>query len=92
MGAFSARVTADEVRDSKPDPSSYRLATERLGQSPSDCLAIEDTVPGIEAARAAGLKTLAVANTHPIQSLGAADRVVESLEGVGLQELREWFA
>ena len=76
---------------SKPDPSSYILAAQRLGLSTSACLAIEDTVPGIQSARAAGLPTLGVANTYPLELLEGADRVVPTLEGVDLEKLRAWF-
>jgi HAD superfamily hydrolase (TIGR01509 family) len=47
-------VTADDVTNGKPDPEGYLLAAERLGVSPSDCLVVEDSEPGIAAGRAAG--------------------------------------
>jgi beta-phosphoglucomutase-like phosphatase (HAD superfamily) len=65
---FAAVVSADEVARSKPLPDSYLRATAALGVRglrPSDCLAIEDSVPGIRAARAAGMTCLAVAHTWP---------------------------
>jgi len=88
---FGAIVTADDVTQSKPDPQSYRLATERLGLPPAACLAIEDTPPGLASARGAGLRTLGVANSYPLTTLNDADRAVESLEGVTVDRLQAWF-
>ncbi len=91
---FDALVTADDVEASKPDPASYVLAVERLAKAfpgrvgvASRCVAIEDTPAGIEAARGAGLKVLALSNSYPPGRLGAADRVVTSLEGLDPTEL-----
>ena len=50
----------DEVRHGKPAPDIYLLAAERLGIAPADCLALEDSVPGSQAAVAAGMVTVAV--------------------------------
>ena len=58
--AFEAIVTADDVEHAKPAPDIYLLACERLGVAPSEALALEDTAPGIAAAKAAGLYTIAV--------------------------------
>lgn len=74
-------VTASDVPVGKPDPAPYRLAAERLGLRPSDCLAVEDAPAGITSARAAGCRTLAVATTHPASGL-AADAVVGTLAEV----------
>jgi len=88
---FKAIVTAEDVARSKPDPSSYLLAAERLGIAPPRCLAIEDTPAGLASARGAGMKTLGVATTHPPSDL-SADRVVSSLSQVNVDGLREWWA
>ena len=78
---FDAIVTAEQVAHSKPDPESYRLAAERLGVPPEQCLAIEDTPTGLTSAREAGCRTLGVTTTHTeAQLLAFADRVVSALE------------
>lgn len=91
---FSERVTADQVQVSKPDPESYRVAFERLRAAhpgrvsdPAHCLAIEDTPAGVQAAKGAGLRVLAVSNTYEPEALDQADRVVASLAGVDLAAL-----
>ncbi len=89
---FTAIVTADDVARSKPDPACYLAAAERLGMAPTACLAIEDTVTGLAAARAAGMATLAVATTYPVDLLADADRAVETLAHLTADQLRKWFA
>ena len=57
----------DEVERGKPAPDVYLLAAERLGVDPEYCLALEDSVPGVLSARAAGMIPLAVPNGHTSQ-------------------------
>ena len=86
---FPIRITADQVHVSKPDPESYLAVFEQLKEAypgrvtdPSRCVAIEDTPAGIAAARGAGLRILAVANTYPAHMLEAADLTLPSLNSV----------
>jgi HAD superfamily hydrolase (TIGR01509 family) len=80
-GAFAAVVSGEEVPDGKPDPGVYLLAAERLGADPADCVAVEDAPHGIAAARAAGMRVVAVphARTEALD-LSQADVVVADLE------------
>lgn len=73
---FSVIVTADQVPVGKPDPSGYLMALDQLqahfpglGLTPEQCLVIEDTFMGIEAARRAGLPVLGIAHTFPFHML-----------------------
>jgi HAD superfamily hydrolase (TIGR01509 family) len=77
--AFEAIVTADDVEHAKPAPDIYLLACERLGVSPSEALALEDSASGVAAAKAAGLTCIAVP-LFAETDVSAADRVVDSLE------------
>jgi HAD superfamily hydrolase (TIGR01509 family) len=79
LGYFAAVCTGDEVERTKPDPALYLLACERLGVEPSRTVAIEDSLHGIEAARAAGMVAVAVPG-HLTAHLdySPADRVVSS--------------
>jgi beta-phosphoglucomutase len=95
---FEHITSAEDVTRGKPDPEGFRHALASLNRSipaghtallPEDCLVIEDSLPGIQAARRAGMKVLAVANTHPAQELGAADVVVASLTDVDPQDLAQ---
>jgi len=80
-------ITADVVTKGKPDPEPYRKGAELLGFAPADCLVIEDAVSGATAGRAAGCKVLATTLSHPIESLEAADWVVETVEGITVHVL-----
>jgi len=95
---FGPIVTADDVRQSKPDPTTYQLAVVGLAKhrpelaiAPSDCLAIEDTPAGITAARDAGLMTLGLTTTYERGPLHEADRIICSVEGLDIRQLHEWF-
>lgn len=56
---FAAVVTGEDASSSKPTPEIFLLATAKLGASPRQTLVIEDSVAGVEAARAAGMKCVA---------------------------------
>jgi HAD superfamily hydrolase (TIGR01509 family) len=81
---FDCVVAGRDVSESKPSPQIYLLAAEKLQAAPGDCVVIEDSPYGVRAAKAAGMKCLAVTNTHPPEELTEADRVVESLQDVDL--------
>lgn len=94
--AFSAVVGADQVSQGKPHPEPYLTAMARVaGRAPDlrpeECLVFEDSMPGIAAALAAGMKVVAVTNSYPAAKLGAAHRVVASLLGLTVPSLRELF-
>jgi beta-phosphoglucomutase len=69
---FDAIVTIDDVAHSKPDPEIYLMAARRLAVAPTACLAVEDSVPGIQAAVAAGMMCVASTNALTRQSVHAA--------------------
>jgi sugar-phosphatase len=72
-------VTGNDVQHGKPDPQGYRLAAERLGTLPANCIVIEDAPAGISAAKAAGMKVIAVMTTHAASELTDADVRVSRL-------------
>lgn len=82
---FAAIVAADDVTRSKPAPDTYQRAVELLGAgatgaTPSTCVAIEDSVWGIEAAQAAGLPCVALTHSYPAAVLASADAVLGGLD------------
>jgi sugar-phosphatase len=72
-------VCADEISRGKPDPEGYLTAAARLGRAPADCVVIEDTPAGLEAARAAGMRSIGIVGTYQASALAIADLVVPSL-------------
>ena len=75
---FSVTVTASEVKRGKPSPEIFLRAAELLGVAPAECWVIEDSKPGVTAALAAGMRVIAITNTHPAAELRAATVVVEN--------------
>ena len=76
---FPVRATGDEVPRTKPDPAVFLLACERLGVDPATAVAIEDSVNGVVAAKAAGMRAVAVPGSMTIgMDFSAADLVVAS--------------
>lgn len=86
---FRAMATGEDVKRGKPDPEVFLLAAEKLGLPPARCVVIEDAHVGIEAARSAGMKVLAVATTHPAATLADADMVVNWLSEVSAEALAQ---
>ena len=88
---FQAIAYGKEVTEGKPSPEVFLLAAKRLGVSPPNCVVIEDAVAGVAGAKRAGMKCVAVANSHPAVSLWEADIVVDSLETVNINDLAGLF-
>lgn len=88
---FDVIVWGREVTEGKPSPQGFLLAAKRLGVEPGNCLVIEDAIAGISAAKRAGMKCLAVTNTHPEASLMEADLVVDTLEKINMADLAGLF-
>jgi beta-phosphoglucomutase len=92
---FRAIVSAEDVTRGKPEPEIFLTALERLNAaldsnhriSPAECLVIEDSKEGIRGARRAGMKCLAVTNSHPAKLLDEADSILDSLEGITQKQL-----
>jgi HAD superfamily hydrolase (TIGR01509 family) len=76
---FEARVTKEEITESKPSPQTFLKAAEQLGLPPACCAVVEDAVQGVEAARAAAMPVVAVTTTRNRKDLAQADCVVDCL-------------
>jgi beta-phosphoglucomutase family hydrolase len=86
---FQSIVTGQDVTEGKPSPQGFLLAAQRLGVEPRNCIVIEDAVAGVAAAKRAGMRCLAITNTHPRQSLKQADLIVDTLEAVTVNDLEK---
>jgi HAD superfamily hydrolase (TIGR01509 family) len=97
---FSVIVAGDDIKVSKPEPDGYLLAVERLNQQypnlkaqAADCLAIEDTPAGIEAAKRAGMQVVGVANTYPFHMLQRqANWTVDYLHDLELDRVQQVYS
>jgi beta-phosphoglucomutase len=97
---FTVIVSAEDTAVGKPDPAIYRMALKLLNGAtpcprpplrPDECLVIEDSVAGIRAALAAGMRVIAVATTYPAQELAAADLVVPDVSRITLGRMAGLF-
>ncbi|KVH89608.1 HAD-like domain-containing protein [Cynara cardunculus var. scolymus] len=89
--SFSAIIAGDEVKSGKPSPEIFLEAAKRLSIDPSKCLVIEDSLPGITAAKAAEMEVVAVPS-QPKQShlYTAADEVINSLLDLRPENWEPW--
>jgi len=91
---FRCLIPGDDIERPKPHPEIYLKAAEVLGLDPAGCVAIEDSFVGVEAAKRAGMKCLAIASTFSasdLQTQTRADLIVSSFEELGLESLRKLF-
>jgi beta-phosphoglucomutase-like phosphatase (HAD superfamily) len=84
---FAEIVAAEDVPACKPDPLGYNRAREMLDISSRRCVVIEDSLPGLQAARAAGLRCTMLATSHAEDACGAADLVWRDFVGHDASEL-----
>jgi sugar-phosphatase len=76
---FTKVITAEDTTLAKPNPEGYLKAAVALECDPTDCIVIEDSPNGVRAARAAGMKCLAVTTTHLPDELSEANSIVDRL-------------
>lgn len=97
---FQVLVAAQDVTHGKPDPEGYLKALDAMNRDyvssseivlPQECLVIEDSIWGIEAAHEAGMKCLALATSYKIHELQTADWVTENFSGINLSSILSSF-
>ena len=91
---FEAIVTADDIRNGKPDPEVFCKAADVLGTGRENLLVCEDAVSGVKAAKAAGMRCLGI--TEPARAAelldAGADRVVRDFASISVAELESILA
>jgi len=87
---FDAVVSGDGL-PGKPDPFVFLEAADRLSVVPLNCLVIEDAVAGVRAAKAAGMKCIAVTTTNPAEKFSGADLVLDNLAELMTEQIQELF-
>jgi HAD superfamily hydrolase (TIGR01509 family) len=80
---FNEIISGENVNNHKPHPDVYLEAAKNLGLNPSECLALEDSQPGVESGKAAGMKVIAVPSKYTKhQDFSKADLIVNSLKDI----------
>ncbi len=89
VAAFDAVVTGRDVQRSKPDPECFLLAASRVGVDPARCVVFEDAPAGIAAAKAAGMKCIAITSKgHTPERQRDADLIVPTVRDVTVAAVR----
>lgn len=86
--AWDAITSSEDVVKKKPAPDIFLAAARKLGVAPQKCVVMEDAVVGVEAARAAGMRCIAVAHTFAADKLAGADLLRAKIAEVTLADLR----
>lgn len=81
---FETVVDFTAITHGKPHPEIYLTAAQRLGVDPTQCVAFEDAWAGIQSAKAAGMKVVALTTTHPAEELGIADYIIHDYTNITL--------
>ncbi len=87
MDFWDTVLTGEEVKNKKPASDIFLAAAQKLGLKPEECVVVEDAVNGVQAAKAAGMRCIAVAQTFPPEQLRGADVVREKISQVLLSDL-----
>ena len=89
---FSYVVSSEEIERAKPDPMIYLLAAEKLGAEPAECAVYEDSAPGIESGKRAGMLVISRKDDRFLQKQDGADVIVTSAAQMAdyiLKEVRQ---
>ncbi|MFH1637737.1 MAG: HAD family phosphatase [Candidatus Woesearchaeota archaeon] len=79
---FEIIVTGCDVRNSKPHPEAFLKAAKKLKVDPKECVVVEDSINGVKAAKAAGMKVIAVTTSHKKKELMEADLITRDIGSI----------
>ncbi|MDE3145447.1 MAG: HAD family phosphatase, partial [Bacteroidota bacterium] len=85
---FKSIINSTHISHGKPHPEIYQIAAKNLGFAPEKCIAFEDAVAGVQSAKAAGLKTIALTTTHQSEELKQADKIVKDFTEVTMEMMQ----
>jgi beta-phosphoglucomutase len=95
---FEVIVSAEQVKRGKPHPDGFLLTLQKLneesetGVQASECVVIEDSHWGLEAAKAAGMHTVAITNSYDAEQLSMAEKVINHLDELNIPDLEKLCA
>lgn len=84
-------LAGEDIPRGKPAPDGYALLAEHLDVPRAASVVIEDAIPGVEAAQAAGIRCIAVTTTRSADDLAAADWVVAGVHELDVERIRTWL-
>ena len=86
---FKEVVHSSHIKKGKPDPEIYLKTAERLNVNPSECIVFEDALVGIQSAKGAGMKVIALTTTHTKKELAAADLVIKNYTEITIDKMKQ---
>ncbi len=86
-GFFDVLVDESKVNKGKPDPEIYLKVAQELKISPTECVVFEDSIFGLEAAKAAGMKVIAITTSFSRDKLQLADIIIDSFTEIDVQSI-----
>lgn len=89
---FDVITSADEIENGKPNPEIFIKTAAKLNFTPGQCLVFEDSFPGIEAAKRAGMKVVGVATTHSLYKLPHTDLNIVDFSKIDIDKIKTLFA
>lgn len=89
---FQTLVTADDIKNHKPAPDTFLETAKKLNIKPEDCVVIEDAGNGIDAAKNANMKTIALLTKyHSLDELKHADLVIKDFSELTVEKIKKLF-
>lgn len=88
---FEAIIDGSRVSKGKPNPQIFLKAASDVNAKPEDCIVFEDSLAGITAANAAGMKVVAITTAHPASNLQHTNLVIDDYTGLTVQQLADLF-
>jgi beta-phosphoglucomutase-like phosphatase (HAD superfamily) len=82
-------VDSSQITHGKPHPEIFLKAASILQSEPSACVAFEDSMAGLQSAKAAGMKVVAITTTHTAEELKAADLIIKDYTEIDVTQLRQ---
>ncbi|MBT3408834.1 HAD family phosphatase [Candidatus Woesearchaeota archaeon] len=86
---FNFIITSEDYNQRKPHPEPYLITAKKLKLNPKDCIVIEDSYVGVESAKNAGMKCIAISNKLTNQDLSKADLIVNSAKEINIDLLNQ---
>lgn len=84
---FKTVIYSKHIKKGKPDPEIYFLTAEKLSILPANCVVFEDSVAGVQSAKLAGMKVIAITTTHAKEELTLADKIITDYEEISLRDI-----
>ena len=88
---FDVVITAAEVKKGKPEPDVFLIAAKCLNIHPKNCIVVEDAPVGIEAAKRAGMISIALTTTHSKEELFGAQLIINDLSEITVDDIISLF-